>query len=175
MSDKIQAADAIRASIRSYRQLAEYADMLEKVGSLENAEKEALAAANKARAEAAKQKAKADEYEALAKSIESNSVAITKAAQETASQIIQDAEEKAGAEIAKAKARAEVIIHNATAVLTEKNRRLEEQADARTAALKDIEAACLELEQRRDDARQELEVLDGKLAATKAAIANLLG
>ena len=175
MSEKIHAADAIRASIRQFKALSEFADVLEKVGSIEQAEKEANAATNTARAEAEKAKEQANKANQLLagmqeatrlKLIENEQLEkdwIEKAQAEVL-ELKTNAKERANRTIQEAQTKADSLIAGAQSKLIE----LDAQVGDAHATLKQLETKVLAAE-------TELKLVTDKIADAQAQIARLLG
>jgi chromosome segregation ATPase len=170
---KINAADAIRASIRNDRALLEYADELEKVGSIEQAAQEANAANAKAKAELEKTKEQLNESkQALAdfndsarlKVLESEAVAaeVIDKAQAEATDIRNKAKERANGTIKQAEAKASQLVVGAEAKLAEM-----------TATLAETEKQLKAAEKATKRAVEELAVINAKIEQAKLAVANV--
>lgn len=175
MSEKIHAADAIRASIRQFKALSEFADALEKVGSIEQAEKEANAATNTARAEADKAKEQANKAnQVLAQLQETTRLKLieneqlekdwTEKAQAEVLELKTNAKEKANRAVQEAQTKADSLIAGAQSKLIELNAQV---SDTRT-TLKQLEAEVIAAE-------TELKLVTDKIANAQAKIARLLG
>lgn len=95
MSQLINAADAIRASIRQYKALNEFADALEKVGQLEQMELEIKARITKHQADEAAAKLSAGKAQEKVKAAEQRAEDIKAAALSEANQLVADAKAEA--------------------------------------------------------------------------------
>lgn len=168
------AADAIRASIRQYKQLAEYADAIERIGSLEQAEKDAKAAADVARAElAGVQKSLSDAKDKL-KAAKDMIEAEAAARAQLAAESIRRAQEEAVAIKERAKTDAEVILINATARGASDKALLDAKISEVSASLNRKNAELAEVAALRDDAQKELDRLNARIDDAKARIAAIL-
>lgn len=169
------AADAIRRMAKQYENMVAAAEILEQIGSLENATTEAVAA----RVAAEKSRDAAINAQVAAQ----QSVA---AAVEESEKIISEAKKSAATSAQKAKARADEIV----SLATEKGEGLIAAAEARAAqinadaiakqdAAKSATASAASREKdinaRIKAAEDELADLQGKIDALKAQAAKLLG
>lgn len=170
----IEAADAIRASVRNTRQLLEYADALEQVGALDQAVEEAKRAANAAREEAVAAKAELAQLKEDAAAAKKKAKADLANAETYAANVVAEAQEAAAKVIVKAKEEAAVV--RATADADAGIAKAQIQAEisdlqtnmiATSNAYKEKSAAIV-------DKQKELERLDGLIEKAKAQIATLL-
>lgn len=171
---KIYAADAIRATVRDTKALLEYADELEKIGSIEQAAQEARVATAKAReqldltngmvvkakgeleAVEAQIKAKAAEQEHLSKSI-------LETAQNEAQSIRENATNRAVRIITEAESKAKTIEQEHVGNLN----KIKEQSRATSSALK-------KTIDNKEKAEVELSAINGKLAEARSKISQFL-
>lgn len=171
---KILAADAIRASIKHYKQLAEYADLLEKQGAMEQAEQEVIAATARARKDLDAVNALLVKANASVKQSLDTLAANEKAAASMFADGMANAQESAEALLGNAKAKSREIIAKATA----KAIKLETDADKAVAEAKQaVEAESKEIkgmQTKRAEIEADLEAITAKLAAAKAQVADIL-
>jgi chromosome segregation ATPase len=172
--NKHAAADAIRQAIRPYRVLNEFADELEKLGSLEQAAEEAKRNADMARGEldqVRKQVAKAkDELDALHKTVEEGAKMNGALAQETITRANADAAEI----VEKAKSQAEAIVSDAN---TKASKALGEASDRVNEALgklQSIHEQTTVAMNERDQAKAEYERINTQLEEAKAKLSAFL-
>lgn len=175
MADKMNAAKSIRVLANLYRDMTDAADVLEQIGSIEQAQAESRSALNAIRAdiEVAKAdlaelnalgaKAKQimlDEEEAHATSLTIKHAEIVKAAEEDAAEILKNAQDKAADMLAQS--------------VTEKSRLSSEIAGLQRA----IEAARAEitaLATAREESEAEFDQLSRKLGELKAQAKAFIG
>ncbi len=173
MSDKIHAADAIRASIRNTKALLDYADTLEKVGSIEQAEKEAIAATNKARQELAETAEQLSLMKELLMNAEASFKAKKAELEESEAQLIASAQSEAADIKAKAKAQSTKTINDAenqakviTAQAYDYLHKLEENLATAKQEFKD-------LIQNKQRAEEDLAAINAKIEHAKLLVNNV--
>ena len=157
MSKVIKAADDVRKLTKMFQSLADVVEVLDRLGSVEQAEQETMARIDKLNAEA--DKVKADIADAKAQAADIVAAAKVKA-DETLGEAITAAhgmQENALAELKAAKADADLIVSAAREML----QKAEADAAAAVARRQDTEAEVVELEKRAEKARAYITKLQG--------------
>lgn len=175
MANKSTAAESIRRLATQYQQMVEAADMLDQIGSLENAAKEAEKATAAARAEADSAQADAAKAKADAKTAKDKVAATMADAEEKALVIAQQAEIKAQELIADGKARAQQILTKASLDAANATVGIEGKVAELSATRASIEQSLVDLQSQIDAKQVEAEELEKRLAKAQASIAKLLG
>jgi hypothetical protein len=175
MSDLIEAANTIRQIAVKLKGFEVAAAALEKVGSFEQAEAEAKAAALKAQNEASVamddlKAARFEAEEARASGQRALSEAINDA--DTARAL---AKEDADRLVAEAKENAEKIIEGGKSKAAEHMRNVLSQVESEEARVAELQAQGVELNRANLEASNALEATEAKLKAARESIANLLG
>jgi hypothetical protein len=173
MSELIYAADAIRASIRQSKALLEYADVLEKVGSIEQAEKEAILATNNAK----KDFNETAEQLSLMKELLANAVNSSKKEKSSLEESLNEMKAAADAEIqalkAKAKQQANKTILDAEvkadSIVDGAQTKLVEIQNALATTKEELQKT-IEIKQRAED---DLAAINSKIEQAKALVSNV--
>lgn len=174
MAKAQEAADAIRASIKMYKNLAEYADFLEGIGSLEQAKAEAERACAQSKQLAAESK---ERLHAIGLEVATQRDILTgenKEAKLIAANTVRRAQEEAVLIKERAATEAEAVIANAVASGASQKAALSAELVAVQAKLKAADAELAQVARAKGDAQAELDIITGKIEAAKAQIANLL-
>jgi chromosome segregation ATPase len=175
MSSKVQAAEAIEALANQYKQMVEAAEMLKKIGSLENAAKEAQKACEAAKDEAEAAKLEADLAKNDAKKAKGKVVEMLDKAIADANETVLQGKQKADQIVAEAESRATEInlaaserISSALAdVNANRSKVLAEIADAKQL----LEGLMLDIQSKTSEANEAQKKLD----KVQAQITKLLG
>lgn len=175
MASKSNAAEAIRRLATQYQQMVEAADMLDQIGSLENATKEAERAAAVARAEADAAQADAAKAKADAKTAKDKVAAVMSDAEELALAKVQEGDIKAQELIADAKARAQQVLTKASLDAANATVGIEGKVAELSATRASLEQSLVDLQGQIDAKQVEAEELEKRLAKAQASIAKLLG
>jgi len=157
MSGFNAAANTIRSWAEHYKELVDLADLLQRLGSLDNVESE-----QNARAQAARSNAEAEERRFL--DIQASSKGVMSDAQKVAQQVVADAQDKAQGLVNDAQAKASGLVESAKAHKAD----IDALASQREAQAKDAQ-------QKEVAAQTELATLEAKISAAKAQIVKILG
>lgn len=175
MASKSNAAEAIRRLATQYQQMVEAADMLDQIGSLENAAKEAKAATEAARAEAEAARAETVKAKDEAKKAKDKVAAVMSDAEELALVKVQEGEVKAQEMVADAKARAQQILNAAALDAANVTVGIEAKVAELSATRDALEHGVSELQAQIVTKQAEAEELEKRLAKAQASIAKILG
>lgn len=175
MSNLIHAAESIKLLATQYQHMIEAAEALNRIGSLENAEKEAKQAIDSTRKELEKTKVNLvlakDEFQSL----KADAKSLVEGAELEANQLLVKAKADSDAMLADATIKAKIIENSALeAVKSELNTIKANKLKAEKA----VESAITELNatiDERNKAAQELADLQSKIESAKAAVLKLLG
>lgn len=175
MTKATDAADAIRRLAKQFENMQFAADVLEKIGSMENAFDEA--GKSRAAAEAARDQALADKLVAESElaATKAKSKEIVAQAEKRREQILADVDAESDKRLADASERANAAIQSAT----EQAHGIREDANRQKAAVTlDVQALRDESEQleaANNAKRAEADAIEARLAKAQAKIAKLLG
>lgn len=175
MSAKINAAEQIRTFAGMFKPLVEAADLLQNIGSLEQATAEAEAgrkAANDDRDKAVAdlQRVKADTADAVSQLAERAAVENMRA-----KQVVEEAEEKAAMIVSAAEERAAGILKSGQDQASEALAKNAQQLSAMQAKLTELTNEANAAIVRRDQAEASAVEAEGRLVKAQAAIRKLAG
>jgi hypothetical protein len=175
MANKLHAAEAIERLAVQYQQMIEVAEILKKIGTVEQATKEAEQAAAAARAEAAAARADADLAKADVKKAKDKAAALLdKAADDVAAMIAEGSAKAAGIE-ADAITAANVTRDQAKRQASEMLIAATAQKNQLVSDFKALSQQCVDLDNEIKAKTEEVELLESRLAKAQAQIAKLLG
>lgn len=175
MSSKSNAAESIRRLAVQYQQMVEAADLLDSIGSLEQAAAEAKKAAEAARADTAAARAEADKAKAEAKKSKEKVDKILSDADGEALAKVQEAEIKAQGIVADAKAKAEQITNKAAVDVADATAGVAGRVAELTTMRLRLEQELAALQNDIDAKKAEADDVEKRLAKAQAQVAKLLG
>lgn len=156
MSDKINAADAIRRLAKQYEQMVFAAEVLDKIGSLDQVTKEQSAAADAARAEADKAKAEVKKAKDDLKKVKDD-----------AAEVVADAQAKADRVRGEAEIEANRLIEDAASQATVAASKIIDAARAEAVSIKESTKADVA---KANKAKADLQAAEAELVKLQAAI-----
>jgi hypothetical protein len=157
MSNVLKSADEVRKLAKMFKSLGDVVEVLDRVGSVEQAEQEAMARVEKLNAEAGKAKALIAACEQEAADVLAGAKVKADEALGEAITAAQGMQEQALSELKAAKADADLIVSAARDML----QKAEADAAAAVARRQDTEAEVVELEKRAEKARAYITKLQG--------------
>lgn len=175
MSDINNAVDAIRKLARMFEPMTNVADVLEKVGSLDNAQKEHEKALVALSAEKESLGAEVKKLKAKAKEASDKINADISDAKLEAEAILNEARATSETLIADGKAKANLIEQKAAQKAKESEKQSEDSVKAAQSALKEESIKLSAITQEIEDKSKELEELKGAIDGTRAKLSALLG
>lgn len=170
MSDLINAADAIRASIKHFKALTEYADALEKVGQLDQQASEIFARIDILKTEEEREKLKAGKV--LAEAKETAQVIVTKASVQAES-LAAEAKEEAAKVRATARRTAEKLEAEALAAREARNQAASQRLNELQLQLNELQTLANTAVAVRAEAERGLSDIRAKTEQLKAQYANI--
>lgn len=175
MASKSTAAESIRRLAVQYQQMVEAADLLDQIGSLENATKEAEKARADAVAEAEAAKADTAKAKDEAKKAKDKVAAIIAEAEGKALEIVQAAEIKGQEVVASAVARADAAVSKAAVDVADATAGVASRVAELTTTKLRLEQDVASLQNAISAKQAEAEGIEARLAKAQAQVAKLLG
>lgn len=174
MSKHTDAADAIRRMAKQYEQMVVAADILDQIGSLDNAAKEAQALVATSQAEAAVVKAELAKMKDALKDAKAQAKEVLADAEEKAEKALTEANIKAGILVNNATERAETIRVSVQEGLAADEKAAQARADVLAALIEERQKKAAEINEKVADAEARLEKAEKQMASMKAKLASLV-
>jgi len=174
MSKHTDAADAIRRMAKQYEQMVVAADILDQIGSLDNAAKEAQALVATSQAEAAVVKAELAKMKDALKDAKAQAKEVLADAEEKAEKALTEANIKAGILVNNATERAETIRVSVREGLAADEKAAQARADVLAALIEERQKKAAEINEKVADAEARLEKAEKQMASMKAKLASLV-
>jgi len=175
MSKFTDAADAIKRQVKTLEQWQLAAEVLDQIGSLDNATKEAQAALNKLRGECDVALADLGKVKADAKTTKDKVAATLLTAEADAERIVNEAKEKAGGIEASAKGKAEEVIELAKANAANVTSTARATVDALNKQRSEAEGKLAEVTGKVAEAEDKLVKVTKQLDTLKSKLSALMG
>jgi len=176
MSKATDAADAIRRAAKKHELFVTAAEILEQIGSLEQATAEAQAACDKALASRDLALTAQAEAEAKAEATKTHAASIVEDAHRAAGQVVQNAEQQAAAIV---KEKTEAAVHTASGIRQDAERakakideqlpELREQAEQLRADIANSKAELIDLADRINGANAQYKAVQDQIRSLLAA------
>ena len=174
MSKHTDAADAIRRMAKQYEQMVIAADILDQIGSLDNAAKEAQASVASSQAEAVAAKAELAKAKDAVKDAKAKAEDIIADAKEKAAGIVADATAKAGVLTEESISKIEAVRVSVKAGMDADQKAAQDRADVLAALIAERQKAVDALNEKVADAEARFEKVEKQMSSMKAKLASLV-
>lgn len=174
MADKFTAAESIRRLATMFQGMVEAADLLESMGKVEQATKEAEAAKIKAQEEVAAMTADAKKAKDELKGHKAKAEELIAKANDQALEKMREADQRAAAIVAGAEAEAKELVAKAERAASERTAAIAGQVAQLTTTKIELESSIASLTVAAGAKAKEVEDLEGKLSKIQAQIAKML-